>query len=479
MYALNRRVQYSRNKHPAPTTLYLFKYSFLIFLIFPRHSPHKNASALREGVCILRREKKVRAHTSFTVPARRRYINILARERKREREKKMSSTEEVTREMQALNTATTTTTAGGDDGEKGPSLHASGLSLDERVNLCLSIGEECIQPEELRRLLDKKPNPVAYDGFEPSGRMHIAQGVMKCLNVNKLTKSGVTFKFWIADWFAQMNNKMGGDIKKIQKVGMYMVEVWKAVGMDLSKVEFIWSSEEINRRAHEYWPLVLDIARKNSLGRIIRCSQIMGRSESDDLAASQIFYPVMQCADIFFLGADICQLGMDQRKVNMLAREYCDDIKRKNKPIILSHKMLAGLKEGQEKMSKSDPNSAIFMEDSEKDVQSKIKKAYCPPGVVEKNPCLEYIKHVIFPWCEEFKLYRKSDEEPETGKLEVYESYERFEKEYVEEKIHPGDLKPSLSKHLNAILQPVRDHFENDENAKNLLKTIKAYKVTK
>ena len=61
----------------------------------------------------------------------------------------------------------------------------------------------------------------------------------------------------------------------------------------------------------------------------------------------------------------------------------------------------------------------------------------------------------------------------------MYESYERFEKEYVEEKIHPGDLKPSLSKHLNAFLQPVRDHFENDENAKNLLKTIKAYKVTK
>lgn len=384
------------------------------------------------------------------------------------------ATEEVTGKMSELSAG-----GGAARGGEEEKPHPSGLTLDERVNLCLSIGEECIQPEELRRLLDKKPNPCAYDGFEPSGRMHIAQGVMKCLNVNKLTKSGVTFKFWIADWFAQMNNKMGGDIKKIQKVGLYMVEVWKAVGMDLSKVEFIWSSEEINKRAHEYWPLVLDIARKNSLGRIIRCSQIMGRSESDDLAASQIFYPVMQCADIFFLGADICQLGMDQRKVNMLAREYCDDIKRKNKPIILSHKMLAGLKEGQEKMSKSDPNSAIFMEDSEKDVQSKIKKAYCPPGVVEKNPCLEYIKYVIFPWCEEFKLYRKSDEEPETGKLEVYESYERFEKEYVEEKIHPGDLKPSLSKHLNAILQPVRDHFENDENAKNLLKTIKAYKVTK
>jgi tyrosyl-tRNA synthetase len=43
--------------------------------------------------------------------------------------------------------------------------------------------------------------------------------------------------------------------------------------------------------------------------------------------------------------ADICQLGMDQRKVNMLAREYCDDIKRKLKPIIISHAMLPGLLE--------------------------------------------------------------------------------------------------------------------------------------
>ena len=45
------------------------------------------------------------------------------------------------------------------------------------------------------------------------------------------------------------------------------------------------------------------------------------------------------------LQADICQLGMDQRKVNMLAREYCDDIKRKLKPVILSHAMLPGLKQ--------------------------------------------------------------------------------------------------------------------------------------
>ena len=45
--------------------------------------------------------------------------------------------------------------------------------------------------------------------------------------------------------------------------------------------------------------------------------QIMGRSETEELSAAQIFYPCMQAADIFFLKADICQLGMDQRKVRV------------------------------------------------------------------------------------------------------------------------------------------------------------------
>ena len=39
------------------------------------------------------------------------------------------------------------------------------------------------------------------------------------------------------------------------------------------------------------------------------------------------------------LQVDICQLGTDQRKVNMLAREYAD-LGGKSKPIILSHRIL-------------------------------------------------------------------------------------------------------------------------------------------
>ena len=43
----------------------------------------------------------------------------------------------------------------------------------------------------------------------------------------------------VADYFAQLNNKMGGDLQKIQIVGEYMVEIWKAVGMDMSRVQVL------------------------------------------------------------------------------------------------------------------------------------------------------------------------------------------------------------------------------------------------
>ncbi|GMY30344.1 tyrosine--tRNA ligase 1, cytoplasmic [Fagus crenata] len=347
----------------------------------------------------------------------------------------------------------------------------------QRYSLVRSVGEECLLDEELLKLLQKKPEPICYDGFEPSGRMHIAQGVMKAINVNKLTSAGCRVKIWIADWFAQLNNKLGGDLKKIETVGQYFIEIWKAVGMDLEggKVEFLWSSKEINSRAHEYWPLVMDIARRNNLQRMKRCCQIMGRAEGDELSAAQIFYPCMQCADVFFLKADICQLGLDQRKVNVLAREYCDHIKRKNKPVVLSHHMLPGLQQGQEKMSKSDPSSSIFMEDEEAEVNLKIKKAFCPPKIVKGNPCLEYINYLVLPWFKEFVIERKA----ENGGDKTFKSYEELIADYESGELHPADLKPALSKALNKILEPVREHFKKDSNARDLLKRVKAYRVSR
>ena len=46
---------------------------------------------------------------------------------------------------------------------------------------------------------------------------------------------------------------------------------------------------------------------------------------------------------------------------------------------------------------------------SQAEVNVKIKKAYCPPKIVEGNPCLEYIKYIIFPWFNEFRVERSAE----------------------------------------------------------------------
>eukprot|EP00899_Mesostigma_viride_P012103 jgi/Mesvir1/20894/Mv07968-RA.1 len=348
------------------------------------------------------------------------------------------------------------------------------LSVDERFSLVRSVGEECIQEEELRGLLERKEEPICYDGFEPCGRVHIGVGVVKALTVQKLLKAGCRFKFWVADYHAFLNNKMGGDMKKIQNIGKYMIEVWKALGLNLDKVEFLWASEEINKNPGSYWPLVMDIARKHKLPRILNCSESMGRSSAGDVMTAQIMYPCMQCADILYLGADICQLGTDQQQVNLMARDYCDESGRAQKPVIVSHHVLRGLQEGQEKIVLGDPSSAIYMEDTEVEVKTKIKKAFCPPKVTQGNPCIEYVKYVVLPACGTFEVERSD----QNGGNKVYSSADDLIADYESEALHPGDLKPSLAKAINAILEPVREYFKANAEARTLQTQIVKLKVS-
>lgn len=116
-------------------------------------------------------------------------------------------------------------------------------------------------------------------------------------------------------------------------------------------------------------------------------------------------------------------------------------------------------------MSKSDPNSAIFMEDTTKEVQAKIKKAYCPPGVLAKNPCLDYVKTIIFGAFTEFTVPRS----PANGGDKTYTSYKQLEDDFIDLSLHPSDLKPPLADYIDKLIQPVRKHFETDAFAKKIL----------
>ena len=357
------------------------------------------------------------------------------------------------------------------------------MDLKERAGLIGEVGEEIVTQNDLTKLLKEKKTPIAYDGFEPSGRMHIGQGILRAININKMTEAGCKFRMLIADWHAWANNKLGGDLKKIQTVGKYFIEVWKACGLDMENVEFLWSNDIVSDR--DYWKIVMSVARNNTVNRMLRCSQIMGRSESQSLSAAQILYPCMQAADIFYLKADIAQLGTDQRKVNVLAREVGEKIGFW-KPVVVSHHMLMGLNKPPEtkdaveramkmKMSKSKPDTAIFMSDSEDDVNRKIKKAYCPENQVEDNPIMEYCKYIVFEKFDSMVIERP---EKFGGNLEI-KSYEELVSIYKKGDLHPLDLKKTVAVYINKLLEPVREYFRKNELANHLMKKVKKMKVTR
>jgi tyrosyl-tRNA synthetase len=359
------------------------------------------------------------------------------------------------------------------------------MDIEKRMELIKSAGEEIITEQELRELLQTKPHPIAYDGFEPSGLAHIPFGVYRALLLKDLLKAGVHFKLWLADSFAWINNKMGGDLEKIRKVGEYFIEVWKAAGIDMKKVDVLWATDAFSDK--EYWKKVILIAKSTTVNRATRALTIMGRKEGELTETAQYFYPMMQTADIFYLKADICQLGLDQRRANILAREVGPKLGFW-KPVVVSHHMLMGLEgvkqpegfdakydiEISSKMSKSKPQTCIFVHDSYEAIRKKIANAYCAPKEILNNPILDYSKHIIF---RAFKTMRIERDKKFGGDVK-FASYPDLEKAFVNGELHPTDLKNSVADYLEELISPIRKHFEKGK-AKQLYESVRKQEVTR
>jgi tyrosyl-tRNA synthetase len=322
------------------------------------------------------------------------------------------------------------------------------MDVETRLDLIKRVGEEIVTEDELRALLETKAHPTAYDGFEPSGLAPVHFGIYRAIN-------------WV-------NNKMGGDLEKIRQVGEYFIEVWKASGIDMNNVEVLWASDAMN--TNDYWKKVILVAKNTTL--------------------AQLMYPMMQTADIFHLEADICQLGMDQRRANILAREVGPKLGWW-KPVIVSHHILMGLEgekapEGYDenakidsqissKMSKSRPETCLYVHDSEETIAQKIQGAFCPERIVEGNPILEYCRYIIFRKLEVFRIERLPRY---GGNVEVWD-YNELETMFREGTIHPLDLKKAVAAALNAIISPIREHFEKNKRAAELYRVVQQEKITR
>ncbi|ADV65527.1 tyrosine--tRNA ligase [Desulfurococcus mucosus] len=361
------------------------------------------------------------------------------------------------------------------------------MDIDVKVGLAARNTVEVVTVEELRKVFEEKPRPRGYIGFEPSGLVHVGWLVWM-FKVRDLVKAGVDFHILEATWHAYINDKLGGDMELIRKAARYTRIVLDAIGVPESSVKYIDAEELASDK--DYWATLLRAAKHTSLARVRRALTIMGRRmDEGETDFSKLIYPLMQVTDIFYLDLDIALGGMDQRKAHMLTRDIAERLGRR-KPVAIHTPIITGLQGPGErmgggeydevaasvKMSKSKPETAVFVHDSPEAVEAKILKAYCPPRTVEFNPIVEINKYLLFQQ-EGFKLVVERPEK--YGGTIIVENYADLEKMYVNGEIHPLDLKKATANALNKLLDPIRRRIESDPEARGVLEELSKAKITR
>lgn len=331
--------------------------------------------------------------------------------------------------------------------------------------------EEIVTQDELLELLKTNSKPKHYIGLEISGFLHLGSLISTGFKINDFIKAGISCTVFLADWHTLINDKLGGDWDTISKVSKYYADAFKLV---CPGVKIVLGSELYDSRK-DYWFEFVKFTKHMSLARTMRTLTIMGRSENEEkVDLAKLLYPPMQAVDIHSLDLDIVHAGMDQRKIHMLVREIFPKMKWKV-PIAVHHRLLPGLSEPSDaskeskilgKMSKTDPNSGVFIHDSDDEIRSKIKKAWCEEGNIDSNPLLEITKHVIFHEFNEINVERSE----KFGGNVIYTDFSQLESDFSQKKLHPSDLKQTVANYLIKIISPIREKLTISDE---LFKTIK------
>jgi len=372
------------------------------------------------------------------------------------------------------------------------------LDITEKVELVeRPPTEEVVTHEELIELFKTNSSPKHYIGLEISGFLHLGSLISTGFKINDFVKAGVNCTIFLADWHTMINDKLGGDWDTITKVSKYYADAFKLV---CPGAKIVLGSDLYDSRK-EYWKEFMKFTKHMSLKRTMRTLTIMGRTEDESkIDLAKLLYPPMQAVDIHSLDLDIVHSGMDQRKIHMLVREVFPKMNWKV-PVAVHHGLLPGLKHPEEKMdkekiadvkveclnpeckyefgpqesqgkcpkcgkrgthttiigkmSKSDPNSGVFIHDSDDEIKKKISKAWCEEANTKDNPLLEIAKTIIFHEFNEMKVERP---EKFGGNVD-YTDYNQLELDFAAKKLHPTDLKQTVGNYLVKVVAPIRNNL--------------------
>ncbi|MGC8776723.1 MAG: tyrosine--tRNA ligase [Candidatus Micrarchaeia archaeon] len=364
--------------------------------------------------------------------------------------------------------------------------------------------EEVLTKERLAEYIASGTKLNHYIGFEISGMVHLGTGIVCMEKVADLQEAGVSTRIFLADYHSFINNKLGGDLETIRRVALgyfkeALLQSLKCVGGDPEKTKVVLATDLYNEKGIEYFEDVLKVSKGISMGRAKRSVTILGRKMGEELNLAQLIYVPMQVADIYIQGVNIAHAGIDQRKAHVVAIEAAKSFSYT--PVALHHHLLMGIsmseeqrlrmleaeKEGNRdklddsiidiKMSKSKPNSAIFIHDTEEEIKAKISKALCPPKELEVNPVIDLMRYIIGPIMEKKKAQFEI-KNAKTGRSDSFPTIKELEEAYAKGLIHPMDLKLMVAEELTKLLEPARKYFLSGPGSK-YLEEMKSLIVTR
>ena len=318
------------------------------------------------------------------------------------------------------------------------------MDIEEKIQLIEQGTLEVIDKEELKDVL-KKEQPIAYTGYEPSGKIHLGHAVT-VQKLKTLQKLGFKIKILLADYHAFLNGK--GTVEEIAETAESNKKCFEALGLD-ETTEFVYGSSF--QLDPDYTTKVYQLATMTTLKRAKRSMDQVSRHDDNPKVAS-VIYPIMQTVDMAALEVDVALGGMEQRKIQMLARENLEKIDE-NVPVCIHTPLLHGL-DGDAKMSSSKGNF-IAVDDSVEDITKKINKSYCPQGEIEDNPMIEIAETFVYPNQEKLLIKR-----PEKFGGDIELTHDELIENFKNGDLHPMDLKTGIKDFLIKYLAPVREYME-------------------
>jgi len=281
-------------------------------------------------------------------------------------------------------------------------------------------------------------------GDRPTGKLHLGHYVGTLKNRVMHRHEYESF-FLVADLHMLTTKNQPEHIREIDANARQMVLDAIAAGIDPDKVTFYLQSGV--HELHEVYTLLQNLVTVARLERLPSLKD-MARDAQIEMPYGLLGYPVLQAADILCVRAHYVPVGKD----NIAHVEITREIARRFNylygevfPIpqgeVGEVPTLVGT-DGQAKMSKS-LNNAIFLSDSVREVERKVRGMYTDPkrvradipGAVEGNP--------VFIYHDAFNPDRAEVEDLKTR--------------YRTGGVGDVEVKERLAAAINALLEPMRE----------------------